>query len=390
MDDIVLEFKRDLPEYSSWRRELHRNAQTAFEETFASGFVAEKLRSWGLEVHRGLAVTGVIGVLNGTCGEGPMIGLRTDMDALNMEEQTGLLPYASRNAGRMHGCGHEGHVVMLLAAARYLASARDFKGSVCFIFQPAEEGGGGAKRMIAEGLFEKFPCRKIYGMHNWPELPVGKAGLRAGPVMANSDQFTLRIKGKGGHAAFPHLCADVVLCASHVVAALQSLVARNIDPLDAGVVSVAHVEAGKTFNVMPESALLRGTARSFRPEVREILKEGIGRVAENVCRAFGAGAEYEYEYGIDATINDPAETAFCAGVLRDLLGKENVDTEISPVMGGEDFGSMLEKVPGCYVVLGSRDELHGESLHSPRFDFNDAIIPLGAAYWVKLVKAALS
>lgn len=383
------EIQKNLPDYAAWRQTLHQNAQTAFEETFASDFVAEKLKAWGIEVHRGLAKTGVVGVIKGKRGEGPMIGLRADMDALNLEEQSGK-PYASRNKGKMHACGHEGHVATLLAAAEYLAQTADFKGSVALIFQPAEEGTGGAKAMIAEGLFDRFPCRRIFGMHNWPSIPIGKAAVRAGPVMANSDHFTLHLKAKGGHAAFPHLCTDAILAASHVVTALQSLVSRNLDPLEAGVVSVAHIEAGQTYNVMPESALLRGTARSFKPGVRELLKDGIGRIAENVCRALGAEvAGYNYEYGIDATVNDEKETAFCAGVLKELLGEANVDTNMTPVMGGEDFGAMLDKVPGCYIALGSADAQHTESLHSPRFDFNDAIIPIGASYWVRLVEAAL-
>ncbi|MDD5585554.1 MAG: M20 family metallopeptidase [Alphaproteobacteria bacterium] len=386
---IIPEFKQNLAEYTAWRHALHQNAQTGFEETFASDFVAEKLASWGVTVRRGLGKTGVVGVLKGAKGEGPMIGLRADMDALDLDEQTNL-PYASKNPGKMHACGHDGHVAMLLAAAHYLSKTRNFSGSVCFIFQPAEEGVGGAKAMMADGLFEKFPCQNVYGMHNWPNIPFGKAGLRSGPVMASSDHFSLRLAGKGGHAAFPHYFTDSVLCAAHVITALQSLVARNVNPLDSAVVSVAHVEGGKTFNVMPESVVLRGTARSFKSEVRELLKEGIIRIAGNVCRAFGAEAvDYDYHYGIDATVNNPVETVFCAGVLGDLLGKENIDTGMEPVMGAEDFGSMLEQVPGCFVSVGGRDENHQANIHSPYYDFNDALIPIGATYWVKLVEAAL-
>ena len=386
---VIPEFQQSLDEVAAWRHVLHQNAQTGFEETFASDFVAEKLASWGITVHRGLGKTGVVGVLTGNKGEGPMIGLRADMDALSLDEHTNL-PYASKNPGKMHACGHDGHVATLLAAARYLAKTPNFKGSVCFIFQPGEEGWGGARAMIKEGLFEKFPCQRVYGLHNISTMPLGKAGARVGPMMANSDHFSLRIMGKGGHAAFPHYFTDSVLCAAHIITALQSLVARNMDPLEAGVVSVAHIEGGKVFNVMPESVLLRGTARSFKPEVREMLKEGILRIAQNVCRAFGAEvADYDYEYVIDATVNESKEAAFCLGVLKTLLGEDNVDDNIPPVMGAEDFGSMMDKVPGCYVKLGSGDEGHRAVLHNPTFDFNDKLIPIGASYWVRLVEAAL-
>jgi amidohydrolase len=386
---IIPAFQENLHEYAAWRHALHQNAQTGFEETFASDFVAEKLAEWGIEVHRGLGKTGVVGVLHGNKGKGRMIGLRADMDALSLDEQTNL-PYASKNPGKMHACGHDGHVATLLTAAQYLAKTRNFKGSVCFIFQPGEEGWGGARAMIKDGLFEKFPCHKVYGMHNYSTFSLGKAGLRAGPMLANSDHFSMCIVGKGGHAAFPHNFTDSIVCAAHVIIAIQSLVARNLNPLESGVVSVAHIEGGKIFNVMPESVLLRGTARSFKPEVREMLKDGIIRIAQNVCRAFGAEAvDYDYEYVIDATSNEAKEVAFCTSVLADLLGKDNVDDNIPPVMGAEDFGSMLEKVPGCYVRLGSGDKEHHADLHNPAFDFNDKLIPIGASYWVRLVEAAL-
>ena len=387
--NIIPEFQHSLDEVAAWRHVLHQNAQTGFEETFASDFVAEKLSAWGITVHRGLATTGVVGVLKGNKGEGPMIGLRADMDALNMEEQTNQ-PYASKNPGKMHACGHDGHVAMLLSAARYLAKTRNFSGTVCFIFQPGEEGCGGARAMIADRLFEKFPCQRIFGMHNWSSMPMGQAGLRAGPVMANADKFSLRITGKGGHAAFPHYLTDTILCAAHVITALQSLVARNLNPLESGVVSVAEIKAGHTFNVMPESVYLRGTTRSFKPDVRKLFDEGILRITKNVCHAFSAEVEdYEYIYDIDATVNDAKETAFCAEVLGELLGKENVDENMTPVMGAEDFGCMLEKVPGCYIGLGGRDGEHQEGLHSSHYDFNDKVIPIGASYWVRLVEAAL-
>jgi amidohydrolase len=383
-------FQENLAEYVSWRHALHQHPQTAYEEVFAGDFVAEKLAGWGISVHRNLGKTGIVGVLHGKKEASRAIGLRADMDALNIEERTNL-PYGSKYACKMHACGHDGHTTALLAAAQYLSQTRHFSGTVHFIFQPAEEGAGGALAMMHDGLFERFPCDSVYSTHNWPDLPLGQAGVCVGPILANADQFKLRIVGRGGHAAFPHNLTDSVLCSAHIITALQSLVARNLHPFDAGVVSVSTIHAGESFNVIPESVELGGTVRSFKPDVQQSLKDGIFRIAQNVCRAFSAEAtEYEYRNVIEATVNTPKETGVCVDVLGKILGQENVDTKFVPTMGGDDFGSMIKNIPGCYVFLGCRDDKHPEKLHSPYYDYNDALIPIGANYWVKLVETALS
>jgi amidohydrolase len=382
-------------EIAAYRRELHQNPQTCYEETFASDLVAKKLIEWGIPFERGLAVTGIVATVEGQkTDSGKSIGLRADMDALDILEQSGQ-PWASKTPGKMHGCGHDGHTAMLLGAAKYLSETRNFNGKVHLIFQPAEEGGGGAIRMIKEGLFQKYPMNAVFGMHNWPEIPKGKIGLRAGPIMASSDVFEIEVTGKGGHGAMPHFAIDPILAASHIVTALQSVVSRQIDSSDQAVISVTNFNAGTgASNVIPGAAKLTGTYRSFRQETRALLKKRIAEITENTSATFGAKADVKFIPGYDPTINSEKESAFCADVARSLVGAENVNASVDSCMGAEDFGAMLQEVPGCYIWMGQRetdrpDSPHNKGLHNAGYDFNDDIIPLGIEYWARLVEAAL-
>ena len=376
-------------EMTAWRRDLHEHPETSFEEVRTSGIVAEKLQSWGIEVHRGLAKTGVVGVLHGQSGAGgKSIGLRADMDALPMTEENDL-PYKSRIPGKMHGCGHDGHTVMLLGAARYLAETRNFSGTVYFIFQPAEEGGGGARVMIEEGLLEKFPMDSVWGMHNWPNMPAGTVALRSGPVMAAPDQFDITVHGRGGHGAYPHATIDPVIVGAHVLTALQTIVSRNANPIDNIVVSATKFHAGEAYNVIPESAVISGTIRTYRPETRDFAEASIRRIAPAVAAAFGATATVAHRRGYPATVNSAIETEFAAAVADAVVGESNVDRNPEPSMGAEDFAYMLEKRPGSYIWLGAQGGPAKGLLHNPRYDFNDEILPIGASYWAKLVETAL-
>lgn len=384
--------------WTSIRRDLHAHPELAYEETRTAAVVARTLRASGIEVHEGIGRTGVVGVLRAGHGKAA-IGLRADMDALPMTEQN-TFAHRSTHTGRMHGCGHDGHTAMLLAAAEYLAATRCFDGTVNFIFQPAEEGRGGAAAMIADGLFERFPMQSVFGLHNWPGLPVGEMAVHDGPAMASSDEIEIVIEGRGAHAAMPHLGADPVLAGAAIVQALQSIVSRNVSPVDCGVVSITQFHAGEAYNVIPQSATLRGTARAFSPEVRDQLEAGIRRVAEGVAAAHGVTVAVSYRRGYPPTVNTSAEAAFCASVGRELLGDACVRTDYPPSMGAEDFAYMLECKPGCYIWLGNgggpdagsrpgHEEGGGCMLHNPRYDFNDAVIPLGVAYWTRLVERFL-
>jgi amidohydrolase len=385
----IAEFEADM---TAWRRDIHAHPETGFEEERTSRIVAEKLAEWGIEVHTGIAKTGVVGVLHGQGGkpggEARSIALRADMDALPMTEETGK-PYASTNAGKFHGCGHDGHTTMLMGAARYLAETRNFDGTVYFVFQPAEEGHGGGKLMVEEGLFGKFPAKTVWGMHNWPEVPVGKAAIMAGPMMAAADRFSIRITGKGAHAAFPHHGFDPVLVGSQIVTMLQSLVSRRTDPLDNAVVSTTMFHAGSAFNVIPREAELGGTVRTFRPETRDMIEREMIRIAQNVAEAMGAEAHVDYQRGYPATINTAAEADFAAGVAGELLGADNVLRDLDPCMGAEDFSFMLNERPGCYIWLGQGDDEHQAMVHNSKYDFNDRILSTGASYWARLVETAL-
>ncbi len=376
------------------RRAMHENPQTSYEEEFASNLVAERLTEWGIPFERGIAVTGIVATIEGEkTDSGKVIGLRADMDALDIIEASGQ-PWSSKIPGKMHGCGHDGHTAMLLGAAKYLNENRNFNGKVHLIFQPAEEGDAGALRMIQEGLFEKYPMDAVYGLHNWPYLPKGQIAVRAGAMMAASDFFEITIHGKGGHAAIPHNAIDPVPVAAQIILALQTLVSRSVDPLDSAVITTANISGGTgALNVIGDKVELNGSVRSFKPETRDMLERRIGEVAKGIAEAMGASVNYEYRRGYDATINDPGQTALCTEVAREVAGEENTLTEIDPCMGGEDFCYMARQIPACYIWMGQGesdpDSPHSQSCHHPGYDFNDSIIPLGVEYWVKLVEKAL-
>lgn len=382
-------------EIAAYRRELHQNPQTAYEETFASGLIAKKLTEWGIPFKQGLAVTGIVATIEGQkTDSGKAIGLRADMDALNMIEESGQ-PWASKNEGKMHGCGHDGHTAMLLGAAKYLSETRNFNGKVHLIFQPAEEGGAGAIRMIKEGLFQQFPMDAVFGMHNWPGLPKGTIGLRPGPIMASSDTFEMTITGKGGHAALPHFNIDPIVAASHIVTALQTIVSRQLDPVDQGVVSVTNFKAGSgASNVIPDTAWLSGTYRSFRVETRALLRKRIEEIATGIATTLNTKIEVKFGDGYDPTINSEKESAFCTDIAAAVVGSKNVNANVEPCMGAEDFGAMLQQVPGCYIWMGQGEpdqphSPHNKGLHNTGYDFNDEIIPMGIEYWAKLAEGAL-
>ncbi len=376
-------------EMAEWRRDLHANPELGFEETRTGGTVAAKLAEWGIEVHRGLAGTGVVGVLrNGASGRS--IGLRADMDALPMEEANAFA-HCSTVPGKMHGCGHDGHTATLLGAARYLAETRNFDGTVHFIFQPAEEGGGGARVMVREGLFERFPCDAVYGIHNDPGLELGEAAVVAGTVLAASDRVGVTVRGRGGHAARPHIAIDPVLVGAQIVVALQALVSRRTDPLDSAVISITKFHAGSAGNVIPEEAELYGTVRTLRPETQDAMERLIAQVAQCTAAAHDAEAEVRYVRGYPPTVNHPEQTERAALAAARVLGGERVLRDRPPAMGGEDFSFMLLERPGCFVKMGQRgrDGRGGVSLHNPHYDFNDEMLPLGASYFAALVEQEL-
>ncbi|MEZ5815064.1 MAG: M20 aminoacylase family protein [Alphaproteobacteria bacterium] len=383
-------------EIAGYRRALHENPQTAYEETFASDLVAEKLTEWGIPFERGIAVTGIVATIEGERNtSGRAVGLRADMDALDIEEADNKA-HKSRIPGKMHACGHDGHTATLLGAAKYLSENRNFNGKVHLIFQPAEEGKKGAHMMIDEGLFRRFPCDSIYGLHNWPQLPKGTVATRSGPIMASADIIRMTIKGKGGHAAMPHRTIDPIVIGAHVVSALQTLVSRYTHPAEAVVLSITTFHAGAgAHNIIPDNASLVGTLRTYDEELRQALKDRIGETARGIARAMGGDIDYEFETVLDPTINTPNETAFCVDIAREMFGEHNVNDDVTPSMGGEDFGRMLMDVPGCYIWMGQGepdepDSNHNHGLHTPRYDFNDEIIPLAVEYWARVVEKALA
>jgi hippurate hydrolase len=377
------------PEMTEWRQDIHMHPELGLEEHRTSALVAEKLRSWGIEVTTGIAGTGLVGTLRaGTSTRS--IGIRADMDALPMEEMNDFA-HKSQTPGRMHACGHDGHTTMLLGAAKYLAETRNFDGTVHFIFQPAEENAGGGRIMVEEGLFTRFPCDMVFGAHNDTSLPVGTITAVAGPVSAASDRFIITIAGKGGHAARPHRSIDPVVIGSHVVLALQSVVARRTDPLDSAVLSITQFHAGSAHNVIPDSAMLSGTVRTLRPEVQDEIEALMPAIVQATCAAHGAVASIDYKRGYPPVVNaaEPTERAAAAGVA--LFGADRVIRQRPPGMGGEDFSYMAQAVPGCFVRIGQADGARGSvGVHHPQYDFNDDILPLGASYWSTLVERELA
>lgn len=373
---------------TAWRRELHAHPEIAFREHRTAEFVARTLAGFGLEVHAGLAGTGIVGTLRR--GEGRRaIALRADMDGLPMQEANEL-PYRSRYPGTMHGCGHDGHMAMLLGAARELAEGGRFDGVVHFVFQPAEENEGGGRVMVEDGLFERFPVEAVFGLHNWPGLPAAHLGVRPGPVMAAFDVFEVSLRGRGAHGAMPHLAIDPVVAAAEMISAFQTIVSRNVSPVEAAVVSVTQVQGGETWNVIPEEVRLRGSTRYFRPDVGRVVEEGVRRVAAGVAKAFGATAEIDYRHQYPATVNEPGQTAVAARVAAEVVGPERLVPDLPPSLASEDFAFMLQARPGCYACVGNGPADGGRGLHSPHYDFNDEILPVGAAYWVRLAETILS
>jgi amidohydrolase len=375
------------PEIAEWRRDIHRHPELMFDVHRTAGVVAEKLKSFGCdEVATGIGRTGVVGVIRGKRGPGARtIGLRADMDALPITEATGL-PYQSTAPGKMHACGHDGHTAMLLGAAKYLAETRNFAGTAVVIFQPAEEGGGGAREMVKEGLMERFAIEEVYGMHNYPGFPVGDFAIRPGPMMAAADRIYIDIEGVGGHAARPHHSVDTVLVGAQIINQIQSIVARNVDPLESSVVSICQFNAGTADNIIPQTARLSGTARSLTPEVRDLVEKRLHEVVEGTARLYGASAKLTYKRDYPVTRNHEKQTAFAASVAAEIVGKDRVDTSAPPVMGAEDFSYMLEARPGAFIFVGNGDSA---GLHHPAYNFNDEAIPVGTSYWVKLVETAL-
>ena len=387
----VEHLRKDHAELTALRRDLHAHPELGFEEHRTAEVVARELESAGVEYHRGIGKTGVVGVLRGTREEsGRAVGLRADMDALPMHEENDF-PHASRFKGRMHGCGHDGHTVMLLGAARYLARTRHFDGTVYLIFQPGEEGFAGGKAMVEDGLFERFPADEIYALHNWPALPAGQIGLRPGPMMAAADRIEIHIEGRGGHGAHPHMTVDPVLVAGHIITATQSIVARNVSPLDTAVVSLCAMHSGNlaAMSVVPREARLVGTVRTFRPETQDRIERRLTDLVHSIAAGFGATATLKYERVYPATVNTEREAEFAADVADALVGPENVVRDLEPSMGSEDFSFMLQQRPGAYARLGQGGAEGGCFLHNSRYDFNDEVIPLGAGYLAALVEAAL-
>jgi hippurate hydrolase len=376
-------------ELTDIRRDLHAHPELSFQESRTSSIVASYLQKLGIDTHTGIARTGVVGVIKGK-GNGKGIALRADMDCLPMQEMN-TFAHKSKNEGRMHACGHDGHTTMLLGAARYLAETRNFAGTAYVVFQPAEEGGGGGEVMVREGLFQRFPADQVYAVHNWPGLPAGQMAVRAGPVMAATDEIQITLRGRGGHGAMPHLAVDPVVAAAQVITALQTVASRNVSPLDSVVVSVCSMQTSQlgAFNVIPEQVRLVGTVRTFRPETRDLAEKRVREIITKVAEAFQCSPEVQYTRGYPATINSAREAAFAAQVGERVFGKGNVYTEHEPTMGGEDFSYMLQARPGAYVFLGQGGAQGGCFLHNPNYDFNDEVIPLGAGYLAALVEESL-
>jgi amidohydrolase len=374
-------------EITAWRRDLHAHPELQYDVHRTAAAVAEKLTSFGCdEVVTGIGKTGVVGVIRGRKPGAKVVGLRADMDALPIEEATAL-PYKSTVPGKMHACGHDGHTAMLLGAAKYLAETRNFAGTAVMIFQPAEEGGAGARAMLRDGLLDRFGIQEVFGMHNYPLIPIGQFAIRSGPMMASTDSIAIKVEGKGSHAAFPHLGVDPVLVGAQIVTALQSIVSRNVDPLEAAVISICVFQAGQADNVIPQTATLRGTVRTLSSTVRELVKTRVREVVEGTAKLYGAKAELSYTTGYPVLVNDEERTVFAASVAAEIAGKDKVDCDTPPLMGAEDFAYMLEERPGAFIYVGNGDSA---MLHHPAYDFNDEAIPHGTSYWVRLAEIALA
>ncbi len=384
-------------EIAAIRRDIHAHPELAYEEVRTADVVARELESWGIPTHRGLGVTGVVGTIHGRNRNGRALGLRADMDALPMQELN-TFGHASKHAGKMHACGHDGHTAMLLAAARYLAERRDFDGTVYVIFQPAEEGFSGAKAMMDDGLFTLFPMEAVFGMHNWPGMDVGTFGVIAGPIMASSNTFEIRLEGKGAHGAMPHLGVDPVMAAVQLAQSFQLIISRDRNPLDPAVLSITQIHAGSADNVIPNDAVMRGTVRTFSEQALDLIEKRMGEVTEYTSRALNCTAEFNFLRKYPPTVNHGREAAFCARVLKQIVGDDKVDQAVQPSMGAEDFAFMLKEKPGCYVWIGNgqgghRNAGHGLGpcmLHNGSYDFNDDLIPLGATYWAELARQWLA
>jgi hippurate hydrolase len=390
--DPITQFSNEI---QSIRREIHANPELCFEEHGTAELVAKKLTAWGIPIVRGLGVTGVVGIIkNGTSQRA--IGLRADMDALPMQELN-TFPHASKNDGKMHACGHDGHMAMLLGAAHYLSQQKNFDGTVYLIFQPAEEGGGGAKRMMDEGLFEQCPMDAVFGMHNWPGIPVGQFGVTAGPMMASSNEFEVIVSGKGAHAAQPHKGIDPIMVAVQIAQSWQTIITRNKNPIDAGVLSITQIHAGSATNVIPDHATLIGTVRTFDLKVLDLIETRMQTIAEHTAQAFDATVDFRFKRNYPPLINHAKETAFAIDVLQSIVGADHVDPDVEPTMGAEDFAYMLQEKPGCYVFIGNGEGDHRSAghglgpcnLHNPSYDFNDDLLPIGATYWVRLAETYL-
>ncbi|WP_231712518.1 M20 aminoacylase family protein [Vineibacter terrae] len=385
IDPRITAFADDL---TAWRRDIHAHPELGFEEERTSRIVAEKLRQFGCEVTTGIGRTGVVGTIR--VGNNPRaVGLRADMDALPMDEAN-TFAHRSQHAGRMHACGHDGHTTMLLGAARYLAATRNFDGTVHFIFQPAEEGRGGAEAMVKDGLFDKFPCEAVFGLHNRPKLEVGKFQIRSGPMMAGGGLFDIHIKGKGAHGARPESGVDPVVIGGHIITALQTVISRTIAPIDSGVISITQMHAGDAYNVIPETAVLRGTVRAFRKEVMATIKQKIERIAGGIAASLGGEARTEVRVAFPPLVNDPTEAQWIGDVAASIVGEDNVNRNGNYVMASEDFSYMLEKVPGAFILIGNGGDEGGCEVHNPGYDFNDAALPLGATLWARVVEARLA
>ena len=388
----ILAFQTELEQI---RRDIHAHPELCYEEQRTSDVVAARLTEWGIPVVRGLGVTGVVGIIkNGTSDRA--IGLRADMDALPMQELN-TFDHASRHPGKMHACGHDGHTAMLLGAAHYLSRHRNFDGTVYLIFQPAEEGGAGARRMIEDGLFEQFPMEAVYGMHNWPGLPAGTFGVIPGPMMASSNEFRVVVKGKGAHAAQPHRGIDPVMVAVQIAQSWQTIISREKNPLETAVLSITQIHAGSATNVIPDEAVLIGTVRTFSTEVLDLIERRMEEIAKGVATGFNASVDFGFKRNYPPLINHPEQTAFAVEAMRAVVGENNVNTKVEPTMGAEDFAFMLQAKPGCYVFIGNGDGEHRAGghglgpcqLHNGSYDFNDQLLPIGASFWARLVEMSL-